>query len=51
MPEEKTSIVYDSEAKYEQEFQSNLNQCKHEFNVLFNNNNTAEHVCCVAAPG
>lgn len=44
-------IRYDSENKYNQEFKDNLEECKREFNIVFNNNNTAEHLTCVAAPG
>ena len=52
MPEKAASVRYDTEAKYEQEFQDNLKLCKHEFNIQFNNNNNStEHICCVAAPG
>jgi galactokinase len=50
-------IKYESDSKYEQEFKDNLNECKREFNLTFNNNNNIDSdesssgVCCVAAPG
>jgi galactokinase len=50
-------IKYESDSKYEQEFKDNLNECKREFNLTFNNNNNNDSdenssgVCCVAAPG
>lgn len=48
---ESHSVRYDCERKYAQEFKDNLNDCKREYNALFNNNNAAEQLCCVAAPG
>ena len=53
MPSE--AIRYETETKYEQEFRDNLNECRQEFNALFNNNNNSttesDNICCVAAPG